>query len=74
MIGAPICARCDDAAMTVVIGFSAVQVYLDLCQAHLADELTHARPLGPRGGAGNPVGRREAEGIARSLVGREVGA
>jgi hypothetical protein len=38
------CARCDEAATTVVIEFSAATAYLDLCEEHLADLLRGARP------------------------------
>ena len=39
------CARCGARSTTVVIGFSVVEVYLDLCEVHLADLLRHARPV-----------------------------
>jgi hypothetical protein len=38
------CARCDEPATTVVVEFSAVTAYLDLCEEHLADLLRGARP------------------------------
>ena len=46
------CARCDEPATTVVVEFSAVTAYVDLCEEHLADLLQGARPadvtgLGP---------------------------
>jgi hypothetical protein len=37
------CARCDEPATTVVVEFSAVTAYLDLCEEHLADLLRGAR-------------------------------
>jgi hypothetical protein len=39
------CVRCDEAATTVVIEFSAVTAYLDLCERHVADLLRGARPI-----------------------------
>jgi hypothetical protein len=42
------CARCDEPATTVVVEFSAVTAYLDLCEEHLADLLRAARPADPR--------------------------
>jgi hypothetical protein len=38
------CARCDEAGTTVVVEFSAVTTYLELCEEHLADLLLGARP------------------------------
>jgi hypothetical protein len=38
------CARCDEPATTVVVEFSAVTAYVDLCEEHLADLLRGARP------------------------------
>jgi hypothetical protein len=40
----PRCARCDRSSTTIVIEFAAVQVYLDLCEEHLAELLRGARP------------------------------
>lgn len=37
------CARCDEPATTVVLGFSGVLAYLDLCPPHLQDLLRGAR-------------------------------
>lgn len=39
-----LCTRCDEPATTVVVEFSAVTAYLDLCEKHLADLLRGARP------------------------------
>jgi hypothetical protein len=39
------CVRCDEAATTVVIEFSAVTAYLDLCERHVADLLRGARSI-----------------------------
>jgi hypothetical protein len=44
--GATICARCDGEATTVVVEFSAVTAYVDLCERHLADLMRGARPIG----------------------------
>jgi hypothetical protein len=41
----PRCARCDESATTVVVEFSVVQVYLDLCDEHLRELLRGARRL-----------------------------
>jgi hypothetical protein len=49
--GATGCARCHEPATTVVIGFSAVTAYVDLCERHLADLLRGARPAEPAGSA-----------------------
>jgi hypothetical protein len=38
------CARCGEAASTVVIELSALRAYLDLCEPHLAELLQNARP------------------------------
>lgn len=43
------CARCDEPATTVVVEFSAVTAYVDLCERHLADLLRGARPADMRG-------------------------
>jgi hypothetical protein len=43
------CARCDEPATTVVVEFSAVTAYVDLCEDHLADLLRGARPADARG-------------------------
>jgi hypothetical protein len=43
------CARCDEPATTVVVEFSAVTAYLDLCEEHLADLLRGAHPADARG-------------------------
>jgi len=40
----PRCARCDETAITVIVEFSVVQVYLDLCDEHLGELLRGARP------------------------------
>lgn len=39
------CARCGEAATTVVVEFSAVTAYLDVCESHLAELLRGARPV-----------------------------
>jgi hypothetical protein len=38
------CARCGEAGTTIVVEFSGVMAYLDLCEGHLADLLAGARP------------------------------
>ena len=38
------CARCDEPATTVVVEFSAMTAYLDLCGEHLGELLLGARP------------------------------
>jgi hypothetical protein len=43
------CARCEEPATTVVVEFSAVTAYLDLCEEHLADLLRGARPADAAG-------------------------
>jgi hypothetical protein len=61
-VGAAIrCARCDEPATTVVLGFSDVLAYLDLCPPHLEDLLRGARP------AESPLSRAR-DGIAGSGV------
>lgn len=42
------CARCGEAATTVVVELSAVTAYLDVCESHLAELLRGARPVGDR--------------------------
>ncbi|HWL90626.1 MAG TPA: hypothetical protein VNP90_04615 [Actinomycetota bacterium] len=44
MAAGTVCTRCDEDGTTVVIEFSAVVAYLDLCERHLADLLRGARP------------------------------
>lgn len=39
------CVRCGEAATTVVVEFSAVMAYLDVCERHLAELLRGARPI-----------------------------
>jgi hypothetical protein len=39
------CARCDEPATTVVVEFSAMTAYVDLCERHLGDLLLGARSL-----------------------------
>lgn len=41
----PRCARCDGTAITVIVEFSVVQVYLDLCDEHLNELLRGARRI-----------------------------
>lgn len=43
MAAATACTRCDEDGTTVVVEFSAVVAYLDLCERHLADLLRGAR-------------------------------
>jgi hypothetical protein len=40
------CARCDEPATTVMVEFSAMTAYVDLCEQHLGDLLLGARPVG----------------------------
>ncbi len=42
------CARCGEAATTVVVELSAVTAYLDVCESHLAELLRGARPVEDR--------------------------
>lgn len=42
------CARCGEAATTVVVELSAVTAYLDVCESHLAELLRGARPVKDR--------------------------
>jgi hypothetical protein len=42
------CAKCGDISTTVVVEFSATQVYIDLCDEHTQELLEGARPLGDR--------------------------
>jgi hypothetical protein len=37
------CSRCDEPATTVVVEFSAMTAYVDLCEQHLGDLLQGAR-------------------------------
>jgi len=39
------CARCDEPATTIVVEFSAMTAYVDLCEQHLGDLLLGARPV-----------------------------
>jgi len=39
------CARCDEPATTVVVEFSAMTAYVDLCEQHLGDLLLDARSV-----------------------------
>jgi hypothetical protein len=42
------CARCGEAATTVVVELSAVTAYLDVCESHLAELLRGAHPVKDR--------------------------
>ncbi len=55
VLAAARCARCDEPATTVVVEFSAVTAYLDLCEDHLTGLLLGARPVE----SGMPLGLEE---------------
>lgn len=42
------CSRCGEAGTVVIVEVAAVTLYLDLCEAHLADLLRGAREVGGR--------------------------
>jgi hypothetical protein len=48
------CVRCGEAATTVVVEFSAVTAYLDVCERHLAELLRGARPIDATDQAAHP--------------------
>jgi hypothetical protein len=61
------CARCGRPSTTVVVGFSALYAYLDLCEEHLREVLDGARRVEP-GSPSSAERRRNGEKHGQASV------